>query len=138
MRTTAEKETHQEGRYDEISEHSQMGIWGEEVAAEYLQDQGYIILERDWHSDHRDIDIIARQDEVVVFVEVKTRRNTDFGSPERAVDWKKRRNLRYAINHYMSYQKIDSPTRFDIITVVGTLGTPHPTVNHLEDIDIMK
>jgi uncharacterized protein (TIGR00252 family) len=124
--------------YDEISEHSQMGIWGEEVAAEYLQDQGYIILERDWHSDHRDIDIIARQDEVVVFVEVKTRRNTDFGSPERAVDWKKRCNLRYAINHYMSYQKIDSPTRFDIITVVGTLGTPHPTVNHLEDIDIMK
>ena len=67
--------------YDEISEHSQIGIWGEEVAAEYLREQGYVILERDWHSGHRDIDIIARKDEFVVFVEVKTRCNTDFGTP---------------------------------------------------------
>lgn len=124
--------------YDEISEHSQMGTWGEEVAAEYLREQGYIILERDWHSGHRDIDIIARNNEYVVFIEVKTRRNTDFATPEQAVDWKKRRNLRRAITHYLSYRKIDSPSRFDIITVVGTLGSPHPTINHIEEVDIMR
>jgi Holliday junction resolvase-like predicted endonuclease len=124
--------------YDDISEHSQMGTWGEEIAAEYLRDQGYVIMERDWHSGHRDIDIIACKDGFVVFVEVKTRRNTDFSTPEQAVDWKKRRNLRHAITHYMNYRKIDSPTRFDIITVVGSLGSLHPTINHIEDVDIMR
>jgi len=124
--------------YNEISEHSQMGVWGENVAAAYLRDNGYVILERDWHSGHRDIDIVARKDEFVVFVEVKTRRNTDFGDPEQAVDWKKRRNLRYAINHYVKYRKIDNPIRFDIITVVGMLGSANPTINHIEDVDIMR
>ena len=123
--------------FDEISEHSQIGIWGEEVAVDYLRNLGYTILERDWHSGHRDIDIIAQQGDTVVFVEVKTRRNTDFGTPEQAVDWKKRRNLRLAINHYVKYKMIDNPTRFDIITVVGSLGTPHPAINHIEDVYIM-
>lgn len=124
--------------YDEISEHSQMGIWGEEVAMDYLRNNGYIILERDWHSGHRDIDIIARQNNTIVFVEVKTRRNTDFGTPEQAVDWKKRRHLRHAINHYVKYKKIDNPIRFDIITVVGALGMPHPTIDHIEDVCIIR
>jgi len=124
--------------YAELSEHSQMGIWGEEVAAEYLRNMGYVILERDWHSGHRDIDIIAQQDDTIVFVEVKTRRNTNFIAPEQAVDWKKRRNLRHAINHYVKYRKIDNPIRFDIITVVGSLDTPHPVINHIEDVDIMR
>ena len=124
--------------FDEISEHSQMGIWGEEVAVDYLRDNGYVILERDWHSGHRDIDIIARQDDTVVFIEVKTRRNTDFGTPEQAVDWKKCRNLRHAINHYVKYKRIGSNIRFDIITVVGSLGSPHPTINHFEDVYIMR
>jgi len=124
--------------FDEISEHSQMGIWGEEVAVDYLRDSGYAILEHDWHSGHRDIDIIAQKEETVVFVEVKTRRSTDFATPEQAVDWRKRQNLRQAIAHYVKYRRITSPIRFDIITVVGTSGSPHPTVNHLEDVDIMR
>lgn len=124
--------------FGEISEHSQTGIWGEEVAVDYLRNSGYVILERDWHSGHRDIDIIARQDETIVFVEVKTRRNTDYMQPEQAVDWKKCLNLRHAINHYIRYRKIDNPVRFDIITVVGALGTPHPAINHIEDVDIMR
>ena len=132
------KKTHtKKAGYDEVSEHTQMGIWGEEVAAEYLQDQGYHLLERDWHSGHRDIDIIAQQGEVIVFVEVKTRRHSDIIPPEQAVDWKKRRNLRQAINHYVKYKRIDNPIRFDIITVVGSLGVPHPVINHIEDANIM-
>lgn len=119
-------------------QHLQTGIWGEEVAAAYLREKGYVILERDWHSGHRDIDIIALKSEIVVFVEVKTRHNTDFGTPEQAVDWKKRRNLRYAINHYVKYRRIDNPIRFDIITVVGQPGIPNPVINHIEDVDIMR
>jgi putative endonuclease len=95
-------------------------------------------LERDWHSGHRDIDIIAQEGDIRVFVEVKTRRNTEFGTPEDAVDWRKRRNLSRAINHYIKYRKIDGPVRFDIITVVGLPGCPHPTIDHIKDVDIMS
>lgn len=124
--------------YNEIAEHSQTGIWGEEVAEDYLRQKGFIIMERNWHSGHRDIDIIARKDEYIVFIEVKTRRNTLFSSPEQAVDWRKRRNLRLSINHYIKYYKVTAPIRFDIVTVVGELGLPHPTITHFEDIDIMR
>ena len=124
--------------YNEIAEHSQMGIWGEDVAADYLREKGFIILERDWHSGHRDLDIIARKDEFIVFVEVKTRRNTVFSTPEQAVDWQKRRNLRFAINHYIKFRRIADPIRFDIVTVVGEMGLPLPAITHFEDVDIMR
>jgi len=116
-----------------MAEHNDFGKWGEEVAADYLMKQGYCILERDWKSGHRDIDLIARQNDTIVFIEVKTRRNRLFAEPEQAVDWRKRKNLRAAINHYVKYRRIDLPIRFDIITVIGYQGTA-PEINHLQDI----
>ena len=120
-----------------VAEHIQTGIWGEEVAADYLRKKGYAIIERDWHSGHRDIDIIARDGEYVVFVEVKTRRNIDFGDPVMAVDYKKRCNLRSAINHYIKYRKVENPVRFDIITVIGTPSCANPEINHIENVRIV-
>lgn len=116
-----------------MAEHNDFGKWGEDIAARYLVEQGYCILERDWKSGHRDIDIIARKDDHIVFIEVKTRRNRLFMEPEQAVDWKKRKNLRASINHYVKYRRIDLQIRFDIITVVGNLGTT-PEINHIEDV----
>ena len=84
---------------EEGPEHLQMGVWGEELAVAYLREKGYVILERDWHSTHRDIDIIAQQGECIVFVEVKARRNRDFAEPLLAINNQKRKNLRLAINH---------------------------------------
>ena len=118
---------------DEDPEHMQTGIWGEELAAAYLQEKGYVILERDWHSIHRDIDIIAQQDDCIVFVEVKTRRNRDFADPLQAVNYQKRKNLQRAINHYISYRNFNGPWRFDVISIVGTMGTAMPEINHIED-----
>ena len=114
-------------------EHLQTGIWGEELAAAYLREKGYIILERDWHSKHRDIDIIAQQDEWTVFVEVKTRRSRDFGDPLQAINYQKQKNLLRAINHYIHYRKLDTPWRFDVITIVGKMGTTMPEIEHIED-----
>ena len=119
---------------EEGPEHLQTGVWGEEIAMAYLREKGFIILERDWHSKHRDIDIIAQQGEYLVFVEVKTRRNVNFGDPIQAIDYKKRRNLCLAINHYLNYRKVDTPWRFDVITVVGTMSSNNmPEINHIED-----
>lgn len=114
------------------NQHIQTGIWGEELAAEYLRNKGYVILERDWHSCHRDIDIIAQKEDCIVFVEVKTRSNSEVTDPVTAVDYKKRQNLKKAINHYIKYKKIDSPFQFDVITVVGTPQS-NPTVTHIEN-----
>ena len=116
--------------------HLQSGVWGEELAAAYLREKGYVILERDWHSGHRDIDIIAQHNECTVFVEVKTRRSHDFGEPEIAVDSKKQKNLLRAINHYLSYRHISGPWRFDVITIIGLPGCPSPEINHIEDFTL--
>ena len=117
--------------------HLQMGVWGEEVATAYLRDKGYDILERDWHSGHRDIDIIARHDDCIVFIEVKTRRSTDFVNPVQAVDYNKQRNLQRAINHYIHYRHLNLPWRFDVISVVGISGQ-QPIIEHIEDFPLNR
>ena len=119
-----------------MAAHNDLGKWGEDCAADYLQRMGYTIVARDWKSGHRDIDIIAMVDETVVFVEVKTRRNRAFIEPETAVDYHKLRNLQGAINHYVKYYRVNHDIRFDIITVVGMPGDAPPEVDHLKDIPL--
>ena len=128
-----EKGDKRERLLQEGPEHLKTGIWGEELAAAFLREKGYVILERDWHSKHRDIDIIAQKDEWIVFIEVKTRRSREFADPLRAVNYQKQKNLLRAINHYINYRKLDSPWRFDVITIVGTIRTKTPEIEHVED-----
>ena len=116
--------------------HLQSGIWGEDLAAAYLREKGYVILERDWHSGHRDIDIIAQNNEYTVFVEVKTRRSRNFGEPEIAVNLQKQKNLLRAINHYLNYRRLETPWRFDVITIIGMPGCSSPEINHIEDFTL--
>ena len=119
-----------------MAAHNELGKWGENCAADYLQRMGYTIVARDWKSGHRDIDIVAVDDDVYVFVEVKTRRNRAFVDPEMAVDYHKLRNLQGAINHYVKCFHVDHDIRFDIITVVGTLDNASPEIEHLKDIPL--
>ena len=116
-----------------MAAHNELGKWGEDAAAEYLQQKGLTILERDWHSGHRDIDIIAQDGDTIVFVEVKTRRNRMFTDPEQAVDYRKRQNLLAAMNHYVKYKRLDHELRFDILTVVGA-EEGKLEIEHIEDI----
>jgi len=119
-----------------MAAHNELGRWGEEQAAEYLQEQGYEIIERDWKSGHHDLDIIARDGQALVIVEVKTRRNRLFGSPEEAVDYKKRQSLQRAMNHYVKSHRTYGQMRFDIISVVGTIGCK-PEIDHIKDVAII-
>ena len=119
-----------------MAAHNELGRWGEDLAVKYLERKGYTILERDWKSGHRDIDIIARTAEELVFVEVKTRSSDDFGAPWEAVGYHKLQRLQSAINHYLHYRDIDLPVRFDVISVIAT-DPSHPEIEHIEDIDIM-
>lgn len=116
-----------------MAAHNELGKWGEETAASFLQKKGYEIVERDWKSGHHDIDIVAIDEQTIVFVEVKTRRNRLFGDPEEAIDYKKRMHLQSAINHYIKSHSINNPVRFDVISIVGTIGST-PEIDHIIDV----
>lgn len=117
-----------------MAAHNELGAWGEELASAFLQQKGYVIMERDWKMEHKDLDIIAKHHGQVVFVEVKTRRNRVFGEPEEAIDYRKLQNLRQAINYYVKSRRINCEIRLDVITVVGTPEGDPPEITHIEDI----
>ena len=109
-----------------MAAHNELGKWGEDLATAYLEQKGYTIVERDWKSGRRDIDIIAIDGNTVVFVEVKTRKNSVFGEPEEAIDF----------HHYVKYKHIRQPIRFDIVSIVGTIGQT-PDIRHIQDVTLI-
>lgn len=119
-----------------MAAHNELGKWGEDLAADYLQRKGYTIIERDWKSGRRDLDIVAKNGNVIVFVEVKTRRNSLYGQPEEAVDYRKLQSLQQAINHYIKFRHISQEVRFDIISIVGTIGA-EPDIQHIQDVALL-
>lgn len=118
-----------------MSEHNEVGKWGEKAAVEWLHKLGYTIRECDWRIGHRDIDIIAFTEDMrtVVFIEVKTRSSSVLARPEDAIDLRKIRNIGLAANAYVKMNKINLDTRFDIVTVVGNEGDANPVIEHWED-----
>jgi putative endonuclease len=102
------------------------GKWGEELAAGYLQQQGYQILFRNFYSKYGELDIVAKRNNLLVFVEVKTRTQNSFGTPGEAVDERKRRHMNYAANFFIQrfgFHHFD--LRFDVIEI---------NLNHLENV----
>ena len=95
-----------------------LGKRGEDIAAEFLKQKGYKILERNWKSSHLELDIIALKDDTIAFVEVKTRTSDVYFRPEQAVNYKKQSNLTKAANHYYNYHHLQYDTRFDIISIL--------------------
>lgn len=117
-----------------MAEHNDLGKWGEDEAAQFLERKGYVILERDWRMGKRDLDIIAltENQETLVFVEVKTRQSDDLQEPEEAVDNRKMRNLAIAANSYVKLKQVQQDVRFDIVTVLGR-GKQVDGIEHIED-----
>lgn len=108
-----------------------LGKAGEDAAVDYLVRKGYTILDRNWRKNRLELDIIAAKDGTLVFVEVKTRRNTEFRQPYEAVDWKKIRHIVTAADTYIKLHGFEGPVRFDIMTVVGLES--HFDIQHIED-----
>jgi putative endonuclease len=108
-----------------------MGDKGEDIAAKYLQKKGYEIIERNWQFEKLEIDIIAKVQNLYVFVEVKTRKNEVFGFPEEAVDQRKAEKIIEAADIYLSENEIENEIRFDIVSVI--LNENLEKVYHIED-----
>lgn len=114
-----------------MAQHNEFGQISEDRAAAYLMARGYTVRERNWRLGHKEVDIIAQKNGMLVFIEVKARRNDHFGDAIEAVTDSKIRNLVQAANAYVRYHRIDCPVRFDIIAITGEPG--HQTVEHIED-----
>jgi len=107
-----------------MDDRQELGQAGEKEAADYLTAAGYVILERNWRFVHKEIDIIARQGNDLVIVEVKSRRAPVLETPEQAVHKTKQRFLISAANCYVRFKRIPLEVRFDIIYVVYDRGKP--------------
>ena len=102
------------GIYNKIT-----GYSGEDAAVQYLKKNKYKILERNHTNKCGEIDIIAQKRDDLVFVEVKTRRNDEFGTPAQAVTYYKKQNIINAAKWYISKNPTDLNIRFDVIEVYG-------------------
>ncbi len=101
------------------NEDPRFGAKGERIAERYLVSRGYGILERQWRIRQGEIDLIAHKDGEIVFVEVKTRRDSSFGSPEEAVTATKRERIRSTALTYLAVTGLeDRPFRIDVIAIV--------------------
>ena len=106
------------------------GAQCESIAVDYLRAKGYVILDRNWRSGHKEIDIVARHNDTIVFVEVKARANAFYGNPEDAVTRRKMHLLVLAADAYLRCHTIDLDVRFDVVTITGTVQRPY--IKHYE------
>ncbi len=113
-----------------MAEHNELGRLGEAIALAYLEDNKYKVLERNWKRRRHEIDIIAKIDTILVFVEVKTRKNNQYGMPEESVDAKKEKLMIQAASMYCQTIDYEEEIRFDVLSI-----TMEPTqqIVHFED-----
>lgn len=106
-----------------------LGPAGEREAARFLKRQGLKVLCRGYRTDHGEIDLVALQGEVIVFVEVKTRRR---GEPAEAVTPEKQRRLTLAALHFLKkHHLLDHPCRFDVVAIVWPEDRNPPQIEHI-------
>lgn len=110
----------------------QLGRWGEQAAASYLQARGYTIEAQNLRSEHGEIDLLASKDGQLIFVEVKTRRSMRFGHPEEAVTAAKQAHLIATAQAYMQSQPAQRQWRIDVISVFQPAAGP-PDIVHIEN-----
>lgn len=111
----------------------EFGQESERIAERYLRRQGYDILERNVRLPEGELDLVARQEGVTVFVEVKARRSTAMGGATYAVQAEKRRRLIRLGAHYLALHELsEAPARFDVVLIQQD-GTGQPTVEHIEN-----
>ena len=110
-----------------------LGRNGESLAASYLQDLGYTIIDRNYRKRFGEIDLIGEEKDTLVFIEVKTRTSLRFGSPLEAVDRRKQRRMIRAAQDYILRHRLDNrPARFDVVAVLILQGKK-PRIEHVRN-----
>ena len=113
----------------------QLGKFGEKIAADYLENKGYVVLTKNYYTRDGEVDLICQKKNVIVFVEVKTRTSLAFGWPEEAVTDKKLEKLALAAEKYLKEHNIQAEWQIDIISIVLDKQKRLARLNHLKNID---
>jgi putative endonuclease len=114
-----------------MAKHYELGKKGEQLAADFLIENKYCILERNWRFQKAEIDILAQKEEILAVIEVKTRSSNYFGDPQDFVNPKKINLLVMAVNEYIIQNDLDVEVRFDIIAI--TKQKKGFAIEHLTD-----
>ncbi|WP_223034587.1 YraN family protein [Hanstruepera marina] len=114
-----------------MAQHNELGKKGEKLAVDYLLENGYDIVERNYRFDKAEVDIIAQLNDVLAIVEVKARSTADFGDPQDFVKPKQIKNLVKAVDEYVTVNDLDVEVRFDIIAITK-VGKGY-NIEHLEN-----
>ena len=101
-----------------MAKHLTTGSRGEEIAERTLLAQGYRILERNWRFKHLEVDLIASDGNILVFVEVRTRNDSRYGQPYESIGRQKEQKLARAASIYLNQRGYDGEIRFDVVSVV--------------------
>jgi putative endonuclease len=116
-----------------MAKHNSTGKIGEQLGAVFLSDSGYIILATNWRHSHWEVDVIANKNNVLHFIEIKTRRSKNFGLPEEKVGKKKIQNLINAAEEYLHLQPQWQRIQFDILSII-ILKNEEPAYFLIEDV----
>lgn len=114
-----------------MAESHNLGQKGEDIAADHLKKSGFKILSRNWKWGKYEIDIIAENKDLIIFVEVKTRSDDFQMHPVTAVTKEKQKSIIWAADGYLQKFKIDKESRFDIITIIKKVESFE--IDHIED-----
>jgi len=110
----------------------QLGVWGEKLAADYLKNKGYKIIDKNFQTREGEIDIICEKENSIIFVEVKLRTNKIFGYPEESVTAKKIDRLIATAQTYLRKNNLDCDWQIDVISILYQKNCLN--INHLYDI----
>lgn len=115
-----------------MAAHNDLGRWGETTAASYLLEKGFTIIAKNYRNWQSEIDLIAAKDDMLIFVEVKTRTGTAFGMPEEFVNATKAKLVMRAAEQYIFEIDWEADVRFDIISIL-ILPDGSTNIRHIED-----
>ncbi len=93
------------------------GTLGENIATNYLIENGFVILERNWRYKHCEVDVICQKNNILHFIEVKTRLTNQFGNPEESINEKKMNALKKAAEEYLNQNTTWNLLQFDVIAI---------------------
>ena len=117
-----------------MSQSKEVARIGERLAAQYLKEQGYQILEHNYRLRTGEIDLIAKEGERIVFVEVKTRRTLKFGVPQAAVTLAKQKQIsKIALSYLQTHDMLDMPCRFDVVAIFLSSKSTPVKLEHIQN-----
>lgn len=114
-----------------MAQHNELGRIGEDTAVNYLKEKGFQIIERNTRCAKVEVDLIAKFEDYIVFVEIKTRSSMRWGNPEDAISKAKIKRMVEAAHYYIDENDIDLPVRFDIVAIV--INKKIVEIEHFED-----